>query len=230
MAIPTEAWQEWCSRRKPAVIVDMDGTLSSCEWRRHHVNDGKREWAAFFEKQSADAPVPAVVNRIDQAKADGCSVIVVTARPDIYRYQTEWWLMLNRIEYDFLFMRDRHDHRPDAEVKRDLYRAHIVDDFDAQFALEDRPQVAEVWASFDIPVVLVEDPDLEPIFMEPPADVHPEYHIVPDGERWGEGDDPIGIFCPECDDVFDKPRFMLGASRGVCPSCLQSCWRWRYRG
>ena len=44
------------------IIVDIDGTLADLSHRRHHVENGKRNWSAFFAELSNDKPVESVVS------------------------------------------------------------------------------------------------------------------------------------------------------------------------
>jgi hypothetical protein len=155
----------------PALMVDMDGTLSSCEWRRYLVDRPPRErdWGAFFEQQTADAVVPEVMAEIVAAKDRDWRVVLMTARPSNYRYQTEWWLMLNRVPYDRLVMREEGDYRPDPVVKRELFEKQVRKYFQVELAIDDRSEVLAVWRELGLPVIVATDPGLPPVDLDPPV-------------------------------------------------------------
>jgi len=155
--------------KKRAVIVDLDGTLASCEWRRHHVTpippNRHKDWNAFFAGIPCDAPVPHVVALLRALDHD-IFRILVSARPDNYRYHTEWWLMEHAIHYDLLLMRSAGDTRHDPVVKREIYDMFIAPQFEVALVVDDRPQVVEMWRSIPLAVLQVTDPGLPPIVPE----------------------------------------------------------------
>lgn len=159
-------------RKKSAIVCDLDGTLASCEWRRHHVeikynNDGSidrhKNWPAFFDGIPQDSPVPRIVQLLNTYRRSGFQIVLVSARPDSYRYHTEWWLMEHDIQYDYLFMRDATDHRRDYIVKEEIYKVSLLPRFHIYLVIDDRPSVVEFWKSNLLPVEQVYDPNLPPI-------------------------------------------------------------------
>lgn len=151
-----------------AIICDLDGTLASVEHRRRFVMpvEGRRkQWHEFHRRLSLDAPVPEVLG-ILRALQDDVSIVLTSGRPDAYRYQTEWWLMEHEVPYDELFMRRQGDSRLDSIVKREIYERDIAPKYQVVYAIDDRPQVVDVWRSLGIPVLVVVDPGLEPLYHE----------------------------------------------------------------
>jgi hypothetical protein len=181
--------------KKPAIACDMDGTLSSCEWRRHYVTPKSCEicggtgkmirrvthekylcgyckngfldtnWVSFFENMNADAPNPLVKEILNMIKPH-VEVIILSARPDSYRYQTEWWLEEHQVWYDHLMMRYAGDSRKDEIVKEEILINQILPFYDLRFVIDDRPQVIEMWKRNGIPVIEIVDPNLPPIFLD----------------------------------------------------------------
>lgn len=156
--------------KEKAIICDLDGTLASCEWRRHHVSpifpDRHKNWPAFFDGINADAPVPFVIEILERCRKAGFKIILTTARPDSYRYHTEWWLNEHNIKYNYMFMRRAGDARLDHVVKEEIYRQKIEPNFEIQLVVDDRPSVCDKWRELGLHVVQVEDPNIPPIYLE----------------------------------------------------------------
>ena len=75
-------------------IFDIDGTLADNEHRMHHLEDGKKEWDAFFSKQHLDEPYQPVIDvlhALEIARPDD-KIIIVTARDERYREDTLNWI------------------------------------------------------------------------------------------------------------------------------------------
>ena len=148
------------STRRPISIFDVDGTLSSCDWRRHLVETARPNWREFFALQSADAPIEDVVRELSRRKNAGHEIVLVTGRPDQYRYVTEFWLAEHRIEWDRLLMRRSDDQRPDPDVKEDMLLSHFSEQSRITQVFDDNPDVIKVWIAHGLDVVVVEDPCL----------------------------------------------------------------------
>lgn len=138
-----------------ASIFDMDGTLCDVSGIRHLLNGPGRFHA--FHMASVDCPPHQwVVEDARRDAANGLAVLIVTAREadPLYRHVTAWWLALNGVPSEAMWMRKRHDQRPDAEVKAEILRK-ILARYDVVKAHEDQPKIAAVWESAGIPVSMV---------------------------------------------------------------------------
>jgi hypothetical protein len=87
-------------------------------------------------------------------KAADRDVVVVTARRERWRHQTAWFLAMNDIPSDALFMRGDKDDRPDFEVKRDILAA-IRCTWDVRMAVDDNPAVIALWQSEGIDTITI---------------------------------------------------------------------------
>lgn len=56
----------------------------------------------------------------------GMKIMIVTARPERFRKETEDWLRLHAIVYDVLRMRRNGDNRPDPELRREQVAGAVV--------------------------------------------------------------------------------------------------------
>ena len=145
-----------------AIIVDMDGTLADVSGIRHHVvppNPMPKGWYKdfhAFHSASVDCPPnAAVVDHAIRAHLLGTAVLIVTARRAMYRHQTAWWLALNGVPSDALYMRGDKDGREDYLVKRDILAA-IRTSWNPIHAIDDNHSVIALWESEGIPTTIVE--------------------------------------------------------------------------
>lgn len=140
-----------------AVIFDVDGTLAD-------VRDLRQEWLfpidsaadyQNFHASSLNAPVIEWVKEAAQHTHDcGVAVVIVTGRSTRWRQHTAWWLALNNIPSDALFMRHLKDHRPDPEVKLSFLE-QIKASWTPLWAFDDNPSTIQVWRDASIPVTVV---------------------------------------------------------------------------
>lgn len=135
---------------KPAIIVDFDGTLSDTKHREHFVLTQPKKWQEFFEAAGDDPLHDWCAEIIQAMKERGCSIILLTGRPEWMRDLSEKWLEKYQIPYDALYMRADDDHRDDPIVKWDIYQDSIKPDYNVLFVLEDRQRVVDMWREHHI--------------------------------------------------------------------------------
>lgn len=150
--------------RQPAVIFDRDGTLASCPLRPE--DRSKSSWAAFNAALVFDPVVPVVAGLLRSIRP-GVARIMTSGRAagdhagDLSRrFAMRDWIAKHDLPIDLLLMREGGDQRRDSVVKAEIYERDIAPFYDVRFAVDDRPQVLEVWESFGIPVLRVSDPDI----------------------------------------------------------------------
>lgn len=130
-----------------AIIVDLDGTLADCSHRRHHVENGKKDWPAFFAGIAHDE-VNRTVLQVVQFYAGFHVVLFVTGRGEENRDVTEAWLREHVPAFatkSRLLMRRAGDRRSDVDVKAELYRECIDGRYDVRLVLDDRNSVVKMW-------------------------------------------------------------------------------------
>jgi len=110
-------------------VFDIDGTLADNEHRMHHLDNGKKEWDAFFAKQHLDEPFQPVIDVLHALANDrpDDAVIIVTARDERFREDTLEWL--NRhipwISHDHMYMRPRGFRGDDDKMKVDIIKTWL---------------------------------------------------------------------------------------------------------
>jgi phosphoglycolate phosphatase-like HAD superfamily hydrolase len=147
--------------KRRAWIFDIDGTLAQTDHRMHHirpVEGQKKNWGKFFAEAKKDEPFEHVlrINSFVAAREDD-RIILLTARPENLRADTQVWLEEHGIAFDDLFMRPVNERKPDYEVKRDIYRNYLKEKYQVVAAFEDRLQVAKMWREEGVPVLLCGD-------------------------------------------------------------------------
>lgn len=135
------------------IVVDMDGTLVDTSSIRHLIPrlSGPDDvyTSSDFDAFHAEADkCPALWDTVDSTLSwygTGRDIIIVTARSEKYKVQTERWLKSYYIPYDgFLFMRKEGDMRSDYQVKKDILHA-LQETWDIVYALDDNPSIIELW-------------------------------------------------------------------------------------
>lgn len=103
----------------PVFVFDIDGTLTS----ERFVDDQVKHLALN----------PPIYNLAIALQEIGLEFVVVTARPEYLRADTEYWLHDNNLFPSLLLMRGETDKRPDPEVRayqlklvRDEYGPHVL--------------------------------------------------------------------------------------------------------
>ena len=128
-------YQEQDDTLPHAIICDLDGTLAIIHDRSPF--DSRR-----CETDLLNIPVSEIIKTYHEK---GVKIILMSGREDNSRSQTMNWLVYNRIPYNALYMRATGDMRKDSIVKKELFEAHVKDQFYVQFVLDDRNQVVDLW-------------------------------------------------------------------------------------
>lgn len=111
------------------VICGLDGVLALIEHRLHHLynEEGVKHWDRFLESCGDDMPNLPLIDRLNQARAEGIPVILLTGRSAAVREQTLQWLRRWQIGYDDLVMRPANDFKPAVEFKAAVIAQHFPD-------------------------------------------------------------------------------------------------------
>lgn len=127
---------------KRVIISDLDGTLGDYGHRVELYK--KREYEQFNAEGINDRPIEAICNILRRLKDPETEIVIMTARTERNRADTERWLKLNDIPYDRLLMRPNDNHLSDADCKQKIFQ----DNFnykDIWFVLEDKSSCVDMW-------------------------------------------------------------------------------------
>lgn len=134
----------------PAVVVDLDGTLSDAAGRQHHLERRPKDWDGFFAA-SGDDPLIDHVARLVELLDPALLVVLLTARPVTVKDLTLLWLDRHGVRWDGLVMREKRDFRPSHVAKLDAVRTLRAAGFDLRLALDDDPRNVAMFRDEGIP-------------------------------------------------------------------------------
>ena len=165
-------WNEYPRLRGPEqkdfLIVDVDGTLSNPEHRRHHIYPAwptntecpshlpvngkcnscgykgpKKDYDAFYAEADKDTPHQPIVDLVGHLAAH-YYVLIVSGRPiDLCGKITEDWLLKQGLYPLHLFMRNGGDYRADYIIKGEML--DLLPKERIAYVLDDRDQVVKMW-------------------------------------------------------------------------------------
>lgn len=141
---------------RPARILDVDGTLCDVRPVRHFVRPGTaRDFDAFHAASAECLPNQQALDYAVETVALGMVPVVVTARMERWQELTRTWLhRYMPVPFDGPFHRQDGDRRSDRIVKLEILR-YLQRHYDIRGAIDDNPQVIELWRSQGIPVTIV---------------------------------------------------------------------------
>ncbi len=108
------------------VICGLDGVLALIEHRLHHLynEEGVRDWDRFHQDCDGDMPNLPLIDRLNQARAEGVPVILLSGRSSGVANKTRNWLSRWQIGYDGLYLRPPGNFKPSAEFKAEVIANH----------------------------------------------------------------------------------------------------------
>lgn len=135
------------ANKPKAIIVDIDGTLAHMTGRPVH----------DYSRVGEDALDETIASIVRRYYDDKYVIILLSGRKDNCETETRQWLKDKNVPYHLLFMRKTPDNRSDEITKRELFDAHVRDDFAIEFVLDDRDRVVRMWRGLGLKVLQVAD-------------------------------------------------------------------------
>ena len=148
----TLTWRDGPIEPGPAVVVDLDGTLSDAAGRQHHLAKTPKDWDAFFAACGNDPLVDQIARLVELLDPE-LAIVLLTARPTRVRRATVDWLARHGVRWDLLVMRAPRDFRPSHEAKLEAIRALRTVGFDLRLAIDDDPRNAAMFRAEGVPCV-----------------------------------------------------------------------------
>lgn len=135
-----------------AVIVDIDGTLAL----RQEPGRSPYDW----DRVGEDLPNPPAIELVQTIAAAGQhTIILMSGRDEVCRWQTEMWLAAHRVPWAELHMRPHKNNEKDSMIKERLYRDCIEGVYEVAFVVDDRRTVVNMWRSIGLTVLQCADGD-----------------------------------------------------------------------
>ncbi len=134
--------------KKPAILIDIDGTLANIDQRRMDFLK-KKDWDSFYSRINEDHLNDWCYKIIEKFKIDH-KIVLVTGRRQIYEKETLSWLIDKNISFDNIYFRSGDDFRSDDIVKMEIFENYIRDIFEVLFVVDDRASVVKMWRSLGL--------------------------------------------------------------------------------
>lgn len=142
--------------RRPAVIVDMDGTLCDVS-TVVHLQAEPDGFNAFHQACVQCPPHRAVVDWCVDHHRQGHEILIVTGRDRWAHELTARWLSEHLpVVPAGVYMRSEGDFRSNIEVKRQIH-SRLSLKYDVRAAIDDDPEIVRLWQEAGIPVTMVLD-------------------------------------------------------------------------
>lgn len=141
-------------------VFDMDGTLADCSHRLHYVKflyketygapytkppKKSKDYDSFYKACGGDTPIQWAIDLFKIVKRQG-ETLILTGRSEICRQETNDWLILHEIMYDYICMRPDKNSEQDHILKPRMLEDFLRDkDYQVQFIVDDRNRVVKAF-------------------------------------------------------------------------------------
>lgn len=153
--------------KRDVVIFDIDGVLADNYARMEAYKANKLAggegwlgtvWEDFDPND--DPPHAGWVQLAKMLWRDGYYIILVTARQEVRREDTDTWMQAHGVEYDLLIMWPGPDTIGYYEYKREA-AAELVQNFNVVLAVDDDPQHCRTYEELGVPALIAGQQPLE---------------------------------------------------------------------
>lgn len=136
------------------VIFDLDGTLSLCDHRRHHVEGKVKNWDAFFaecDKDAVNEPIARLFRFYRYSSEHQVWILSGRSGNEDTYWKTVGWLEDNSLVPDSstgalqFHMRAEGDKRPDVEVKKEMIDSLVLTPENTEIVFDDRNCMVNAW-------------------------------------------------------------------------------------
>lgn len=147
-------WRAGPVERGPAVVFDIDGVLSDAANRQHFLEEGTKDWDAFFDACGDDTLIEEVA-RLLSLLDPGLLIVLLTGRPVRVQPQTLAWLERYDLRWDLLVMRDYGDYSAARRFKQQTVEELRRRGFELVLAFEDDRRNLEMFRAEGVPSVYI---------------------------------------------------------------------------
>lgn len=127
-------------------IIDLDGTCSNAEPRKHLIDGSqKKDWDAFYDACDTDEPHEDIKGLVWMLHKQAFRIHYLTGRVERVRGKTLAWLHKHGFPVGHLEMRPDGDYRQDCIVKAEMADKLNLTPGNTFLVLDDRDQVVRMW-------------------------------------------------------------------------------------
>ena len=123
-------------------IFDIDWTIAKMDSERRQALDNKDYDTFYWDLVLKDEPIKQAISILKCLYASWACIVLVSWRSNQCYLNTVERLSKNNISYDFLLMRNKWDHRPDYQIKLDIYK-NCLSSEECLWVFDDRDSV--IW-------------------------------------------------------------------------------------
>lgn len=141
------------------IIVDIDGTLTKVGDRVKCLSGENPDWDSFYARCSEDEPIGPVISFVCEASLAGYTIVLCSGRRESCRKDTEAWMELHGVPWDYMLLRSNGDFRHDTIIKPEMILAEFGSFDDFRYVLEDRNSMVKKWRDLGLLCLQVADGD-----------------------------------------------------------------------
>jgi len=136
------------------IICDIDGVLADHRHRLHFILDqDHKDYNQFYAAMVDDTEYPDMVEFVRGLRL-AHHILFITGRPDKYLDATARWLndrsLFSSYAHQTVLMRKSGDWRKAPIIKQELFESLRIPSSEVLFAIDDDPEVLEMWAKLGI--------------------------------------------------------------------------------
>ena len=129
---------------RPAILIDINGTLSDTSKVEHFLKQSPKDWVGFFENMNS-VPVVPIVREIAKRFRKDHQILLISGAPESYETHTKAWLELKGVPYNRLYMRPSWDKRKGWQMKNSIYKNQIKSIFNVKLVLDDKADACKMF-------------------------------------------------------------------------------------
>ena len=128
-----------------AWIVDLDGTLTDCDWRDQVKKKAKKSgvYDLYDHLGHFDPPRQNVIDLVNRARFGNRKIMIVTSRSDARRDIAIALLSRLEVKFDGLFMRKEGDLTSTAKYKL-AEVTNLAFNYEIEMVIDDHPEVCNI--------------------------------------------------------------------------------------
>ncbi len=133
-----------------AAIFDLEGTLSNCQHRIHHLEAGNYD--SWNNQLLLDTANTKVIDHLKQLHQNGFKIILSTAKEEKYHPTISRWLVDYKIDGKFFLLLSREKSQKgwkSIDVKKEHLKM-LQEDFDIKYAFDDREENCLIYSDVGI--------------------------------------------------------------------------------